>query len=60
MRRSTTPPPGHLVVGGVVEGLGPDAGEVDEQRGGTVHVGVLLHGAHGVQQLALIICRETL
>ena len=50
--------PAYLVEGGVVDGMGSDVWEADEEPGCAVSVGVDLHGAHGVQKVTFIICKH--
>lgn len=45
----------HLVQWRVVQRIGPDVGEADDEASSTVHIGVVLYCSHRVQQVAFVI-----
>lgn len=45
----------HLVQWRVVQRIGSDVGEADDEASSTVHIGVVLYCSHRVQQVAFVI-----
>lgn len=46
----------HLVQWRVVERIGSDVGEADDEASSTVHIGVVFYCSHWIQQVAFVIC----